>query len=448
MTATGQKAGDRQLAALAGLLQIERRARDAASPEALAFLMVNDTHLMSAYRQAMFWRADSKRLQAVSGLASPEPDAPFTVWLNRFIRERLLTEPQRRVLSIKDLEGEDRAQWAEHMPRHMLVLPLQRRDGPLLGLLLLARDVPWAEPELPVLDMLVDCYSHAWAALMGGGPRLVPGLRQHRRKLVWAVLALSLAAMFIPVRYSALAPAEISPQDPAVIRAPLNGVVAEIMVSPNQQVGAGDILARFDQRELDARLEAARQLLAVAEAEFRQAQQMALFDERAKANLAVLQGRRDQQQAETDYLADLVSRTVITAPRAGVALFDDSSDWLGKPVSLGERIMMVADADAGALDISLPVGDAIQLEPGAEVRFFLNIDPAAPIPARLERIGYRAQPMGNGVMAYRLKAVFTQDDPRIRVGLKGTARISGERTILAFHLLRRPLAAARLWLGL
>lgn len=438
--------GDRQKAALAGLLQIERRARDAASPEALAFLMVNDTHMMSAYRQAMFWRCDLNRIQAVSGLAVPERDAPFTVWLTRVIKTKLLADPHIRVISAADLEGEDRAQWGEHMPRHMLILPLQRKEGPLLGLLLLARDEDWSGPELSVLDMLIDCYSHAWAALVGGDPRRK--LRRFGRKAVWLVLAAAFAAMFIPVRYSALAPAEIAPVSPAVIRAPLNGVIAEIAVDSNQAVAAGDVLIRFDRRELEARLEASRQLLTVAEAEFRQAQQMALFDERAKANLAVLQGRRDQQQAETDYLVDLVGRTVVTAPRSGIALFDDSSDWLGRPVSLGERIMMLADPEDGALDISLPVGDAIRLEPGADIRFFLNIDPAAPIPARLERIGYRAQAIGNGVMAYRLKAKFSESDPRIRVGLKGTARISGERTILAFHLLRRPLAAARLWLGL
>lgn len=437
---------ERQMAALAGLLQLEKRARDADTPEALAYLMVNDTHMMSGYRQAMFWRADIGKLQAVSGLAAPEPDAPFTVWISQLIKARLVPKPERQIVSADMLEGDDRQQWAEHMPRTMLVLPLRRKTGPLLGMLLLARDDGWTEPEMPALDMLLDCYAHAWAALVGHDPRR--HLHKHKKTMLWAALAIGALALIFPVRYSALAPAEISAINPAVVRAPVNGAVAEINVRPNQQVEAGQILVRLDPRELEARLEAARQALAVADAEYRQAQQTAVFDERAKANLALLQGRRDQQQAETNYLTELVGRTVLTAPRAGIALFDDPSDWIGKPVALGERIMIVADPFEGELDIKLPVGDAIELEPGADVQLFLNIDPAAPIPAKLERIGYRAALGADGVMAYRLKATFTGPDPRIRVGLKGTARISGSQTILALQMLRRPLAALRLRLGM
>jgi hypothetical protein len=103
------------------------------------------------------------------------------------------------------------------------------------------------------------------------------------------------------------------------------------------------------------------------------------------------------------------------------------------------------------LQILLPVADAIPLDVGSEVRFFLNIDPASPLPATLTRIGYRAAPTPEGLMAYRLTGRFAtdaaSDRERLRVGLKGTAKLEGHWTVLALHVLRRPLTALRLWLG-
>jgi hypothetical protein len=51
-------------------------------------------------------------------------------------------------------------------------------------------------------------------------------------------------------------------------------------------------------------------------------------------------------------------------------------------------------------------------------------------------------------LGYRLKA--TLDDPAHmpRIGLRGTAKIYGEKVTLFYYLARRPLAAARQFLGL
>jgi len=200
-------------------------------------------------------------------------------------------------------------------------------------------------------------------------------------------------------------------------------------------------------RELENRLESARQAFATADAQYRQAQQQALFDANSKASLAVLQSRREQAQSEMDFLQRQQERMQLVSPRAGVAIFDDSSDWIGRSVAVGERIMMIADPHDVELEIQLPAADAIALENGADVRLFLNVAPNSAQDARLEQIGYRAAPTPDNVMAYRLRARFTQDDPQLRVGLKGTAKLYGKRTVLFVYLLRKPLASLRVWLG-
>jgi len=219
-------------------------------------------------------------------------------------------------------------------------------------------------------------------------------------------------------------------------------------VKPNAPVKAGDLLVRMDSRDLRGQLEAARQTLSVAEAEYRQGQQQAFFDERSKMALGVLKRRRDQAQADADFLAGELERTEIRADRSGVAVFSDPQEWLGRPVAVGERILMVADPRAVELEADIPVGDAVALEKGAEVKFFLNASPTSPLEAELTRVAYRASATADGTLAYKARAEFVQaegDAPQL--GLKGTAKFYGEETFLGLYLLRRPLATLRLWLG-
>ncbi|WP_029030846.1 efflux RND transporter periplasmic adaptor subunit [Salinarimonas rosea] len=447
---------DRRLVALSALLEVEKRARAATSAEALGFVLVNDTHLVVPYRQAALLRADSGRIEALSGLATPDPDAPFTrrlAALMKRVAARTDAAAGPRAVDLPSLpeeagekpDAETKTFLATHLPARLALVPLAR-GGEVRALLLLAREEPFGPAELQVLGHLADAYAHAWAALVGARGRRG---RVRRRGLAAALAALAaLAILALPVRQSVLAPAEVVAEDAALVTAPVDGVVETVHVDPNAAVAAGDLLVTLDGRELSARLEIARQALAVAEAELRQARQQAVFDDRSRARIAILEGRREQNAAEVAFVEETLARIRISAPRDGIAVFDDASDWEGRPVALGERIMQVADPGRRALEIHLAVADAIVLEPGAEVRLFLNIDPADPLPATLLRAGYRATPTPDGVMAYRLRAGFDADDPRLRIGLRGTAKLYGERTILALYLLRRPIAAARLWLGL
>ncbi len=446
---------------LAALLQLEKRARACASTQELAFLMVNDTHALAPYRQAAWWTPGAGgdgNIGALSGLAVPDPNAPYTVWLAGMLASRA-RDGASGALSPR---ADEQPMWAEHLPAHglLLRLPLAAPDGGRDGdaLLALWRDTPWAGSETAVLGLLADAYAHAWRALAPAArPRRAAAWWGHlrhgkRRTRGWLALGLAaIALMFVPVRQSVLAPAEIVARAPVAVRAPLQGVVDRIAVAPNQTVEKGQLLAALDVRDLEGRLESARQALAVAEAELRQNQQQALVDDRSKATLALAQGKRAQAASDMDFYAKAMARAQLRAERAGIVLFDDPADWIGKPVALGERIMMVADPVDVELEIHLPVGDAIALPEHAPVRLFLNTAPADPLPATLLRVGYRAAPTAEGAMAYRVRARL--DDAGVqavqpRVGLKGTAKLYGERTPLYGYLLRKPLATLRVWLGI
>lgn len=372
-------------------------------------------------------------------MASLDHNAPFSSTFSRWCRQWQAEQRQSSTLRCQDLPVEDQALWHEHLPEHLLWLPLRTAQGETSLALILARETPWLAPEILLLDTLAEPYAHAWSSLHKQRRPWADTPEKTPHDAVWhRSIGVNHADPGAPIRAGPGRDCGASTGDGACA---CRWRGRRYSGAPNQP------LARLDARELEKRLEAARKTFATTDAQYRQAQQQALFDANSKASLAVLQSRREQAQSERDFLLRQLERMQLTSPRDGVAVFDDASEWIGRSVAVGERIMMVADPKDVELEIQLPAADAIALEIGADVRLFLNIAPNAAQEAQLTQIGYRAALTPDNVMAYRLRARFTEDDAQRRVGLKGTAKLYGKRTLLVAYLLRKPLATLRVWLG-
>lgn len=446
------------------LLQLEREARHAESEDALRFVVVNQTRRLVSYRQALLVRLDGPgrfAVEAISNVPVIDREAPLVRWAARVLaalRPDLPLDPTpqpgmpgSRRLDPAALSDALRADWGEWWPPEALWQPLMAPGGRLLGGLVLLREQPFVPAERVLADRLADAYAHAWSALgRGSGRRLPAGATRGRRRWLAAAAGLALiVALAWPVQQSALAPAEVVPRDPWMVAAPLEGVIEEVLVEPNQPVAAGDPLFRFEEAPLRARRDVAAKQLAVAEADLRLAQQGAFRDVTRKGEVALKEAAVALRQAELAYAEELLGRTMVTAPAAGVAVFADRDDWTGRPVAVGERVMVLADPARTELRAWLPVSDAISLEPGTEVRMFLAVDPLNPVAAVLRRASYDAELTPEGVLAYRVEAGFLNEAGQApRLGLQGTAKLYGEHAPLAFTLFRRPISAVRQMLGL
>lgn len=435
------------------LIQLEHRARRAGRTE-LPFVMVNETAQILPYQQAALWLrsggGDDGRLAALSGVATPELNGPYARWLRRILDQAALLPPwdEPRPLTSADLQAEMAADWAEWLPPHAVWCPLPRIGGSPLGGLLFARANPWTEGERQVLGLLADHYAQCWMLthLAETAPPWLEGWKRRRRMIAAAAIGLCLLALF-PVRQSALVPAEVVPIDPLQIRAPFDGIIDAIPVEPNAEVRAGAIVVALETRQLRTRLRVAQKAREIAEAEFGQASQQAMTDDKAKGKLALLRAKVEQQTAELAYAEDLLARSALTSPADGIAIFDSPADWIGRPVSVGERIMLVADPAKVELELQVPVAEAVTFETGAAVGFFRNVAPERPLDARLVFASYSSAVTPEGVAAYRFRARLDGGETP-RIGLKGTAKLYGQRRPLVIWLLRRPLAVMRQWLGL
>ena len=438
------------------LLQIEQDVRQADSAHAVEFIAVNDSWRIFPYRQACLWRPDlagKPHLQLVSGLSDVAGDSPFRQWMNQVLQH---------LYQSKSAAGQDKSVasflqydmlpealqdgWREWMSGQVLLLPLPTPTGELIGGLWLALEHTPAEAELALLQRLSVVYGHGLWAWRTPAPFMQRMLARVKARHRWLLLAL-VAISCIPVRLSALAPAEIIGKDAKMVAAPADGVVAQFFITPNQAVAAKTPLFALDDTSARNRNQVASKSRAVAEADYLRATQKSFSDLASKSELASLKAKLEEKSAELQYTRDLVERIQVDAPAAGIAVFSDPNDWLGRPVQTGERIILLADPKKVQIALHLAVDDALTLAPDAVVKLYLNVNPLQTLHAHLVQASYEPSLGADGVVAYQLKAELDADQELPRIGLKGTAKVYGAWAPLIYHMLRKPLAAARRSLG-
>jgi len=434
------------------LLHAESQIRKAQTVQELCFLLANETRRLVDFRQACILSITPNgrtrcRVEAVSSVAIVDRKAPMIHWVERVISN--LWEggslqapgPLSPTQCSKDLQGD----WKNFAFPHVLWCPLIGADQQVMGGMWLSRETPWQEGEVQLIRRFAETVAHAWQAL-GGGKKLVKNWKV-LKKWIWGVLLMLMAAMWLPVRLATLAPVEVVPRDPSVVTAPLDGVLADILVHPNTMVQEGQTLFRYEDTKFRNQFEVAEKNLSVTWMEYRKVTQGAFLDHETGAGMPVQASEVRLKEAERDYAWEMLQHVEVRAPRTGIVIFGDKSEWIGKPVVVGERIMEVANPEEFELKIDLPVEDAIVLREGAEVAVFLNASPLQAVPAILRHASYHASILPTNVLAYRVEAEFTEPPEDIRIGWQGTAKVYGEQVTLFFYLFRRPLGILRQTLG-
>ena len=435
------------------LLDFERRLQSAASNREVAFRAVNDSSQVLHFDQAVLWRVDifsRPMVAAASGLADVSVDSPYQQWLVELVKSITPDnfEAVQEKSSAELAEGvvADGADW---VPAHLLHCPLRSPDGASLGGILFFRSSPFTEAERAAAEWIARSAGYglwAWRGERHWARRVLrnPKLRKH----VAIALGVLVVAGLIPVRLSALAPAEISPLRPIPVTSPLDAVVRQILVKPNQIVKADEVLAELDDTSLRNRLELASRALEVSRADLQRATFKAFSDEASRLELQVLNARAQEKAAEVTYLTELLEKSKLTAPQGGVAIFSSQDDWRGRPVQVGEKVMMIADPSLIDVTIYLPPDDAVELEPGGDVELLLHVDPLSTLKAKIERASYEATPQADGTLAYVIRADLLPDQGLPRIGLRGTAKVYSHRVALGYYLLRKPIAFLRRSLGI
>lgn len=422
------------------LLELQRRAQEAATRQAFSHIIVNETHKLIAYKQAIFWRlsGDKPLLERVSGTAILDEKGPYALSIQTKIKTLLSGVAADKAVSFHAPEA---------MHQHSALIIFRTKEDGILGGLWLENEQAFLPADIPILEEFAFSYAHALALLSARdqksiGTFLKAGNR-YRRYIALAVLVFAL----FPTRLSITAPAEIIARDAEIITIPYDGMIETINVDPGDAVKKGQVLAMMEHSALTAQMDMAEQELKVTESSVARLSRESLATPEKKSDLTVAASEIENKRLQLDYAKDLSDRSEIRASRDGIAVFSDSSSLEGKPMATGEKIMMIADSTQYDVLIRVPVDAMVPVAEDAPVTFYLNVSPLSGYDAKIKSIGYQASPDSDGLLTYKIHAT-PEDASDLRIGWKGTARLHGDWTVMSYAILRRPLAALRRISGL
>jgi RND family efflux transporter MFP subunit len=232
----------------------------------------------------------------------------------------------------------------------------------------------------------------------------------------------------------------------AVVKARMPGELRDLTVREGDTVRAGQVLARIDPTESEARLRQARQQAAAARAQVAIAQRS--FDNNqalvaqgfisstalasSQASLAAAQATYQAAQSGADLAAKALDDTVLRAPIAG-----QISQRLAQPgerVPVDARILEIVDNRQLELEASLNAADSLQAKLGQGAQLTLDGSTRV-IQAKVVRINPSASVGSRAVLIY----LALKPDANLRHGLFAQGKLNvGSVTSLAL-----PLSAVR-----
>ena len=208
--------------------------------------------------------------------------------------------------------------------------------------------------------------------------------------------------IIFPIRITSTAPVEVVPINPKIITSPFNGVVKEIVVNNNDQISSGDLLVLLEDIDLKNNFNLARQSLQIAEKELLRSRQFSFSNNEEKARLAELTAQVDLKKTEVQSTSAKLKNSKLYAKTDVIAIVDQKNEWQGKPVSVGEKIMTIADPNKVEFLIWLPVKDSVTIKENSETKVFLDINPIKPLEGKILRASYQPTLSPEEVLSYRI----------------------------------------------
>ncbi|MHC4872299.1 MAG: efflux RND transporter periplasmic adaptor subunit [Planctomycetota bacterium] len=306
----------------------------------------------------------------------------------------------------------------------------------------------WQGGEINLIKSLVIGYGSAWRIFnaKSSAENSVLNLKS-RAKWLAAITILIILLICIKVPLRIVAPCEVVPDKPSAVTAPIEGIIKTINVEPGDVVKEKAMLFEYEKQVPLDELKAVKQRISVVKAQLEQAMAEALHEKSKRAEVKIFKYRLAEEEAKLSIAEYKTERLEVHAPVSGVVLLDDPNEWRGRPVTVGERVMMLVNPLESKVRIWLPQDDKISIDKGRPVRVILNTVTSDSVIASLTYMSNHAEVVPGGGAAFAAEAEWQATPKSHWMGLKGSAVIYGSEVPLYQWLFRKPLNNLRRYIG-
>lgn len=435
---------------IARLIGLEKKSREARTQDELNFVVVNETRQIIDFVNSYLLLktpTDKYHVKAVSDLATVDRTAPLVTFVENIINDQKNTNLKEiQNLEVDKISRSLKIKKPKNIPDNILLIPIFSPQRGLQGFLITTRNEKFNDNEVELARHLSVTYGHAYNTFLTDFSIKDFLKKNFTGKRSWIIILSIIFILIIPIKITSTAPVEVVPKNPRLITAPFDGVVKNIIVNNNDKINSGDLLIQIEDTDLKNSFNLAKQSLQVAEKELLRSRQFSFSNNEEKARLAELMAQVDLKKAEVESTSERLKNSKIYADKDGIAIVDQKNNWQGRPVSVGEKIITIANPKKVEFLIWLPVKDSLIIKENTDVKVFLDINPIKPLKGKLKRASYQSSLSPEEVLSYQISASFEGEEiPRI--GLRGTAKIYGSRVTLFYYLFRKPITFVRQLIG-
>ncbi|MEC7840116.1 MAG: HlyD family efflux transporter periplasmic adaptor subunit [Chlamydiota bacterium] len=454
MTQTEGNQNQQMLQHMATINRLNLKAFDTKKRQTLIFSILNETIHAIRYDRAVLWDMEKKhpKLLGVSGQSEPNKDARLTKqWLA--LVSAMNTPEEAQLLTPESITGETHIwnDYEEGTKASVIWLPIKHDNKLVLGLWLeIFGKIQNPESVKNTLDFLTTyltpAYGIAWDNLK---PKFaIKEKAVGKKPFMIGLFSILLASLIIQVPLRVVAPCEIVANDPILITAPLDGIIEEITVDPGDSVLKDDVLIEYDKRVPLRNLKVAQKEVEILKAEANRARTLGLDDKKSRTELGILNLKLEKEKVNLNLAKWQASKLTVKAPNSGVVMLDNPDTWRGKPVQVGEKILSINDPQNTKIRIWIPESDNVVLDPDKPIKVFLNINPEESYTANIIYIANESGLSDDYLPSFVAEANWVDQPDDIKLGLKGTSILYGERVSLLYYFIRKPWAAVRSFLGI
>jgi len=442
-----------RLHAFAAILRLGRDAMAASDLTAAGVHIVNNSKTLLAFeRSVLVDLRGSPRILAEYAQTEVNQHTAYAQAVRRLCREISVSDAPVEIGSSAPppgkLSSRGEAAWRELTAEdhRLLAVPLRSGSAPLsskepfLWILEYKGQVP---PHVPATVSLLA--SDFGGALWMNTPRKGWGnwyrwLRKITvmRVFLLLVLAFVLSLFLVDVEHTVSAEFVIRPKSVFSSYAWFDCVVKNCAVEDGASVKKGDPILQYDTDRMRFQLAAAQASFKESDAEYEQESKASFTDRERLGRLKILAHKREQAQIAIAEAQWYLAHSQVKAEADGVVtLPEGSADKLsGRALRQGEKQFDILSSDGMIAEIMVNEKDASVLDGKPRVLLFLHTRPELPIRVRILSERFYPELTEQNIYSYNLKAEMIDKVPDLRYGMRGVARVTGEKVKLGYYLFR------------
>ena len=445
-----------KLNAFSVILRLGHEAFEKASLKEMAMHIVNNSRAAIPFSSSCLADLSSNKIEilALSSQVEVNQNSEYTTNLKIFLKNIKIDSAQPLPIDAEFINNQnpvcaasfkkinpDAAGW------YLVPLkpPRSRMDNPDLMLWLVKfKPHPQTSPGA-LLTLLGKHYAEALWSLQKQSKSYFK--RAFRRKFTPGICAVVIFLSFlvslftIHVRQDVTANFSIRPEHELVTFAWYDGIIKECLLQDGSKVKKGNVILRYDTRQLRYRLAAAQADCSQAKAEYEKVSSEAFTRKEQLGNIKLLQIKQQRAEIAIRECKWLLSKSVLRAPKDGIlSLTAGTAEKLeGKAVKLGEKLFEVFSGNDLQAQIELDEKDASILDDASNATLYLHARPEVPLKAQIVFASSRPTLTERNTFCYLIDARINSsptDAAEMRYGMRGTARLYGRKVTWGYYLFR------------